>query len=95
MLSDNEKMTLLLKDRLKKAAATTVILEVFLGIFNSFSYNDNENGITAYFKKEELPMVHEFFNSEYNKALETFFSLGEEERNAILDQYILNTTSKK
>ena len=88
-------MTLLLKDKLKKAAANTVILEVLLGIFNSFSYSDSENGITAYFKKEELPMVHEFFYSEYNKALETFFSLGEEERNAILDQYILNTTSKK
>lgn len=89
MLTENEKMTLYIKDRLKKAAANTVIQEVILAIFNSYERDDNENSIIAYFEEKETPLIHEYFTSEYNKALNNFFSLGEAERNKILDSYIL------
>ena len=89
MLTDNEKMTLYIKDRLKKAAANTVIQEVILAIFNSYDFTDTETTITAYFEAKEMPLIHEYFTSEYNKALNNFFSLGEAERNKIIDSYIL------
>lgn len=94
MNEEQVKMTALLKAGIRKAAAEIVIQEIMLGVFNSYDYRDGDQ-IEAIFDTDEIETIHKLFIIEYTEALKNFLSLGDQERDRILNEYIKHKTIMK
>ena len=88
MTEEQIKMTLLMKAEIRKSAAELVLQEFLLAIFNSYEYEDGEEKVQAFFKLDDLLLIHRLFEESYQEQFNEFLSLTDQKQNDLIDDYI-------
>lgn len=88
MTEEQIKITRYITTEITAAAIETVIQEILLACFNSYEYQDTGETITACFETDELKIVHEYFEKQYNDYKRLFLSMDRQKQSDVLNEYI-------